>query len=278
MSEMFLSAARILAAVFAAIVLFTVFLYFYQEKMIFYPQPASEARRSEIRKFYKNTEEVSITASDGTILNGWLVKASSAPSPLIIYFGGNAEEVSSMIGETYRLKDWSMALINYRGYGMSGGKPGEKKLFSDALYIYDYFAKRSDVNPENIVVWGRSLGTGVAVYLASQRKTECVILTSPYDSLLNVAKNIYPYLPVSLIMKHRFDSGRLVSSLSLPALMLAAERDTTITLPHSEALFKKWNGKRIFKIIPGEDHNSLSGNELYWKYILDFLDSIKSSE
>ena len=275
---MFFSILRIFLGVLAGLILITVFLYFYQDKMIFYPQPVSETRLSEIRKFHKNAEEVSITAPDGTILRGWLVKSSSSPSPLIIYFGGNAEEVSSMIGETYRLKDWSLALMNYRGYGQSGGKPGEKKLFSDSITIYDHFALKDGINPEKIVIWGRSLGTGVALQLASEKKTRGLILTSPYDSLLNVAKRIYPFLPVSLIMKHRFDSMKIAGKLSVPALMLVAEKDTTVYPSHSRILFEKWNGKKNLFIIPGEDHNSISGNELYWKHIAEFLDRLKESE
>ena len=177
------------------------FMWLFQERMLFFPRPLDSRPAPR-----PNLEEVSIAAADGVKLRGWLVKGDGAPAPLLIYFGGNAEEVSWLTGVADQFAGWSLLLVNFRGYGESEGKPGENELLEDGLAIHDYAKRRRDVNPERIVAMGRSLGSGVAVHLAAHRSLRGVILVSPYDSIVAVAKGHYPFLPVSLMLRHRFDS------------------------------------------------------------------------
>src|SRR5262249_22796712 len=130
-----------------------------------------------------------------------------APCPLVIYFGGNAEEVSWLLQESPRLAPWALLLVNYRGYGLSDGRPSESALYNDAVALYDWVTARPDTDARRIVFVGRSLGTGVATYLASQRTVSGVVLVSPYDNLVEVARGVYPYLPVDGLMRYRFDSA-----------------------------------------------------------------------
>jgi pimeloyl-ACP methyl ester carboxylesterase len=209
---------------------------------------------------------------DGASVRGWFVKNSrDEKSKLIIYFGGNAEEVSWMIDEVGRFKGWSAALMNYRGYGLSDGKPGEKSLFSDALEIFDYFSDRKDIDSRRIVIIGRSIGTGVTVYLAHNRNVAGVILVSPYDSLSSVAQEIFPFLSVRLILKHKFDSISIAPDIKVPSLVLIASGDTIIPPRHSKKLADKWGGEVEIKEIKGADHNTISDKEEYWKNIDEFL-------
>jgi len=183
---------------------FPVLIYFLQERLIFFPQPLAED------PLKANTgaaiEEVSLMTSERVRLHGWLVRAAAAPTPapLLIYFGGNAEEVSWLAQTADRYAGWSLLMLNYRAYGRSEGKPGEAALFADALQIYDYAVSRAAAG--RVAVMGRSLGSGVAVYLATQRPIAGVILVSPYDSVESVARGVYPFLPIGLMLKHRFDS------------------------------------------------------------------------
>src|SRR6266508_2915643 len=158
-------------------------MWFFQERMLFFPRALDS--RPALRP---NVEEVSIVAADGMKLRGWLVKGDGAPAPLVIYFGGNAEEVSWLAEVADHFVGWSLLLVNFRGYGESEGKPGEKELLEDGLVIHDYAKRRPDVNSERIVAMGRSLGSGVAVHLAAHRPLRGVILVSPYDSIVEVAK------------------------------------------------------------------------------------------
>src|SRR5438552_15324587 len=179
-----------------------------QERMLFFPRPL-ESRPAP----RPNVEEVSIVAADGVKLRGWLVKGDGTPAPLVIYFGGNAEEVSWLVDLADQFAGWSLLLVNFRGYGESEGKPGEKELLDDGLVIYDYAKGRREADSQRIVAMGRSLGSGVAVHLAAHRVLRGVILVSPYDSIVEVAKRHDPFLPVSLMLRHRFDSLPLASRL-----------------------------------------------------------------
>ncbi len=160
---------------------FPVLIYFFHERLIFFPQPLTQD------PLKANTgaaiEEVSLVTADQVKLHGWLVKATptQTPAPLLIYFGGNAEEVSWLASTAGQYAGWSLLMFNYRGYGRSEGKPGEAELFADALQIYDYAARRADAG--RVAVMGRSLGSGVAVYLAAQRPVAGAGPGFPSDSV-----------------------------------------------------------------------------------------------
>ena len=178
-------------------------VYLAQDGMLFLPQPGP-ASLSQTRGG-RAVEDLAFTAEDGVVVRGWLVRSARTPAPLIVYYGGNAEEVSWQAGEPWPV-DWSLALVNYRGYGQSEGKPSEQTLFADAEIAFDALAARADVDRSRIVLVGRSLGSGVATYVASRRQVAGVVLISPYDSVTALAQRHYPFLPVRLLLKHPFDS------------------------------------------------------------------------
>ncbi len=265
-------ALKIIAVIFVSLIIISFLLYLLQESLIFFPQKISSQTLSDIRNSSKNSDEIFIETADNITLHGWFVKgASKEKTPLIIYFGGNAEEVSYMVWEASKLPGWSIALINYRGYGLSEGKPSEANLFKDAETVYDYFSKLPDVDTDRIILMGRSLGTGVAVYLATKRPVKGLILVSPYDSIVSVGKKRMPFVPVGLILKHRFDSISRAPSINLPALFLIAGQDQTIPVWHSKRLLNKWAGQTTLKTIERRDHNNISYSDLYWQSIIEFL-------
>ncbi len=173
-----------------------------QERLIFFPQTVSSTTHLPA-----HASALEIVAADGTHLRGWIVKGASTPAPAVIYFGGNAEEVSWTLSDARWPRDWTIIGVNYRGYGASEGVPGEAALTSDALAIYDAAAKRPDIDPSRIVVFGRSLGTAIAAYVAAKRPAAGAVLVSPYDSLTAVGSKHYPWLPVSLLLRHRFEAA-----------------------------------------------------------------------
>lgn len=267
------SSARIAGAVFLGLGVLLFLLFLLQDRLIFFPQPLTENEAGRIAGLYPDIEDIRVKTKDGIALRGWFVRNSAlSQSPLIIYFGGNAEEVSYNIPEADRYGGWSLALINYRGYGLSDGNPGEKNLYNDALEIYDHFTNRKDIDAERIIVKGRSIGTGVAVYLARMRPVKAVILISPFDSLASMGKDIYPYLPVNLLLRHRFDSASMAPKISAPLLAIIASGDNIIPSRHSEKLVEKWGGPTSVKIIENRDHNSISESEEYWRSIREFLE------
>jgi uncharacterized protein len=248
---------------------FPVLIYFFQERLIFAPQPLTQ----DPLKANPGAaiEEVSLVTADQVTLHGWLVNATpaQAPAPLLIYFGGNAEEVSWLASTAGQYAGWSLLIFNYRGYGRSKGKPGEVAFFADALQIYDYAASRAQGG--RVAVMGRSLGSGVAVYLAAKRPVAGVILVSPYDSIASVARGVYPYLPLRLMLKHRFDSLSRAPGVNAPLLCLVASDDRVIPRPHSERLYAAWGGAKHWREIRPAEHDSIAGEPDYWHAIATFL-------
>src|SRR5215831_19781082 len=177
--------------------------WFAQERMIFLPQPFVAPAQLPAR-----ASPLEVVAADGTKLRGWIVSGAAAPAPAVIYFGGNAEEVSWTLADARWPREWAIVGVNYRGYGASEGAPGQAALEADALAIHDAVARRDDVDPRRIVVFGRSLGTAIAVHVAAERPDTVagVVLASPYDSMTAIGKLHYPYLPVSLLLRHPFDA------------------------------------------------------------------------
>jgi pimeloyl-ACP methyl ester carboxylesterase len=243
-------------------------VYLAQDALIFYRQPLPESRRAEVARRFPAAQEVFLQAKDGTRLQAWHAKAGS---PMVIYFGGNAEETSWMLEELHNTASVSWLIVNYRGYGLSEGAPGEAALVSDALRWFDYAAKLPGADLTRIYVFGRSLGSGVAVALAAQRPLAGVILATPYDSLVAVAKRYYWYLPVDLLLKHRFDSIALAPALKQPLLCLIAERDEVIPPVHGERLFDAWGGAKRKIILQESGHNSTDAHPMFWTSIREFL-------
>lgn len=243
-------------------------MWLFQERMIFFTRPLEHRPAQR-----PNVEEITIPAADGVKLRGWLIRGKGTPAPLVIYFGGNAEEVSWLGEAAGNFAGWSLLLVNYRGYGESEGKPGERELLADAIAIHDYARQRSDVNSGRIVAMGRSLGSGVAVHLAAERPLRGVILVSPYDSLVAVARRHYPVLPISLMLRHRFESLARAPQIDTPLLCLVAAQDRVIPASHSRALFEAWRGRKTWREVPGADHDGIAGETEYWSAIAEFLKS-----
>ena len=257
---------RVIAAVVVGV---PVLMYLLQERLIFHPQPLSEAGVEAIAQRFPKSKNLYAKAAYGTRLHAWLVEAAPG-APLVLYFGGNAEEVSWMLYEVgRRAPGVGWLLTDYRGYGASGGSPSEAALTGDALIWHDYAIK--NFNPKSVYVFGRSLGSGVAVQLAAERPVAGVILVSPFDSLVEVAKRHYPYLPVSWLLKHRFDSVSRAPGMRVPLLCLVASRDAIIPAEHARLLYEAWGGPKRWIALEGADHNGTDGHPNYWPSIGEFL-------
>jgi dienelactone hydrolase len=163
-----------------------------------------------------------------------------------------------------------MTLINYRSFGLSQGVISEKTMFSDALEVYDKLVTNPEVDANNIVVIGRSIGTGVATYVSSQRTTKATVLITPYENMIDVAFEKYPFVPISLLIKHRFESDTYAPSISSPMLALISKNDQVIPKHHAYKLVEAWKGKTEALEV-NEDHNSIMKNEEVWKKIESFV-------
>jgi pimeloyl-ACP methyl ester carboxylesterase len=244
--------------------------YVLQDKLIFLQRPLAEEERRAVARRHPEAADIFLQSADGTRLHAWHVKRTPE-APLVLYFGGNAEEVSWMLD---RLREREAAgqsraawlLVDYRGYGTSEGAPSERALIADALAWYDRFADSS----ARVFAFGRSLGSGVAVQLAAARRLDGVILVAPFDSLVQVGRRHYPWLPVGLLLKHRFDSIERAPNITAPLLCIAAARDEVIPPQHARRLFDAWAGAKRWVEVPGL-HNEMDLQPAFWPSIGAFL-------
>jgi pimeloyl-ACP methyl ester carboxylesterase len=253
----------------AVAIVFPLALYLLQDGLIFFPRPLTERARAEVTRQHAYAREIVLRSEDSKQLHAWHVPA--APNaPLVIYFGGNAEDVSWMIPEARRRTPHAAwLLVNYRGYGGSEGSPSEDSITADALQWYDHAAR--ELKPQKIALFGRSLGSAAAVVVASQRKADAVVLVTPFDSLVEVAKRHYPFVPVSLMLRHRFDSIGRAPKIAAPLLCLAAQHDEIIPSSHARKLYDAWGGEKRWVELEGAGHNSTDGNPAFWQSIVAFL-------
>jgi len=187
----------------------------------------------------------------------------------ILYFGGNGDTVArSAFAFDRFFPDHTVYLVNYRGYGGSSGKPSEKGIYADALTIFDQIkSKHSDIS-----VLGRSLGSGVATYLASKREFEKLVLITPYDSAQSMVQERFPLYPISILIKDKYDSIARVKDIKEKTLVLIAEKDSVITMKHSQKLIDAFSTSKIdVKIIQGVGHNTILRDDRYYHVLQTFL-------
>ena len=236
--------------------------------MIFFPQPTMPENQS---RYAEN--EIRLH-HDGVTLTGWFFKNEIGPgNPLVVYYGGNAEDVSLNFADLGRFNIRSFLFMNYRGYGGSDGKPSETALLTDALFVIDHMLATEGIDPAHVVLMGRSLGSGVAVHVAAKRKVGGVILVTPFDSLVNVARAHYPIFPVGLMLKHRFDSAALAPDIATPALFLIASHDQVVPVRFARNLERVWGGPVTAVTVDGTDHNTIETFPIYWEAVNAYLSS-----
>ena len=233
------------------------YIYAMQRSMIYFPTAESSSAGAQVVPL----------ESGGETLN---ILAIARPGPrALIYFGGNAEDVAANIDAlSLALPDHSLYLVNYRGYGGSTGQPSEAGLFADALAIHDHVRAR---HPQTSVM-GRSLGSGIAVYLASRRSTERLVLVTPFDSLTNVARQHFRLLPVDLLLKDRYESSSFATDVGAPVLVVIAERDEIIPRARSQALIDAFPAGQVrVSVIRDAEHNSLDAAPEYLAAVRAFV-------
>ena len=204
---------------------------------------------------------------DGAELKVWTI---ARPGPAaVLYFGGNGEDVGFNVPSfSANFPEHTIYLVNYRGYGGSTGKPTERSLVGDAITLYDRLRARHP----RISVIGRSLGSGVAVQLASEREVERLVLVTPFDSLVNVAGAHFPYLPVHLLLLDRYDSAGRAPSIAAKTLIVIAGQDEIIPRARTDALVAALRpGQARVVVLEGARHNDLDRDPLYLDVLRGFL-------
>lgn len=242
-----------------------ILLYTKQDSLVFAGAYILKSKIEQNEYISKNTLPVSIKINEDLLLHG--SKTVNNSKNLIIYFGGNAENVTNFISMMECIKTTDIIGFNYRGFGKSEGYPSQEKLYSDALDIYDNYKDKY----KNISIIGRSLGTAVASYTASKRDVDKLILITPFDSISNVAQDIYPFFPVKLLLKYPFDIQNLIKDINSSIYILMVKDDEVIQNKHTIALKKSINEIKVFKSITNSGHNDIMEDERLLEFIIKSL-------
>jgi pimeloyl-ACP methyl ester carboxylesterase len=239
---------KIRAAV-AAVVLVVMFgwLVTAQRSLIYFPQPRTGPAAAVTLDVEGARLVVSVRPGDA--------------DRAVLYFGGNAEDVSHSVDSLApAFPGAALYLPHYRGYGGSSGRPSEAALFADGLALFDDVHRRHP----RVTLIGRSLGSGVAAYVASRRPVTRVVLVTPFESLAAVGARHYRILPVRLLLRDRFDSAAYAPAITAPTLLLAAADDTIIPPEHAAALLRAFPpGLATLEVLEGVDHNTIHLSPAY---------------
>ncbi len=222
-------------------------------------------------------DDVSFTAEDGVELHGWFVPGDSDVTWL--WFHGNAGNISDRLENLRLLHDElgvSIFLIDYRGYGRSEGSPSEEGTYRDAQAALAYLLSRSDVDPDRIVYFGRSLGAGVAVELATRRPPYALILESPVPSIPEMARYHYRFLPIGWLIRTKYDSLSKIGDVRVPLLVLHGDRDEVVPFKGGRKLFEAASEPKQFYTIEDAGHNDtyLAGGREYFQALRGFMESL----
>lgn len=231
-------------------------LYIYQRDFLYFPTPELPTPYTQMR-LQNEGESIKVI-----VLNKGHRNA-------ILYFGGNAESVAHSAPEIAKqFSTFTVYLMNYRGYGGSTGMASERALYSDALSLYDLaHAKHTE-----IAIAGRSLGTGIATYVASQRNVSKLVLITPYDSVLEVAQGRYPLFPISFLLHDKYDSVSRIKDIKAKTMIVIAQNDNVIIRERTQHLIDAFEAAQLqVMMIKNRGHIDISSDAEYYKIMQEFI-------
>jgi fermentation-respiration switch protein FrsA (DUF1100 family) len=237
---------------------------------IFHPSRPYDLTPETFRLEYK---DIYFTAEDGTRLNGWFFPLGK-DDPVILHFHGNGGNISHRLDLVSQLlqRKLQVFIIDYRGFGRSGGSPSERGLYKDGLAAYDYLVRREGISPGQIVVHGHSMGAAVAVEVALNRRVKSVILESAFTSTRDMAKTMPLFLPLSFFLPTNYNNLEKISRLRVPMLIVHGDRDEVVPFSMGERLFRAANEPKFFYRVRGAAHNDafVVGGDEYFRVFADF--------
>jgi fermentation-respiration switch protein FrsA (DUF1100 family) len=223
-----------------------------------------------------DAEAVRFRTADGLTLYGWFLPSPHAPATYtVIVFNGNAGNRSyrAPLARALRAHGLAVLLFDYRGFGENEGTPTEAGLAADARAARAFVIGRPDVDPDRLVYFGESLGSGVAVDLAAEHTPAALLLRSPFASMADVGQLHYPFLPVRWFLRDRYAAIDRIEQVRCPLLVIAGDRDSIIPIAQSRRLYDAASSPKKLVVVQGADHNDLallSGPETI-AAIADFL-------
>ena len=258
----------ILSSITVAYAIVIIFIYFYQRNLLYHPSE-NNYQNDEIKFEY---EEVNIEVEGEIELKSWLIKKDFKKYKTLVVFHGNAGHLSNRIyklNELYKL-NINILLISWRGFSGNKGSPTEQNLYKDANASIKWLNEQK-ISNDQIILYGESLGSGVAVEMAKINNFNSIILESPFTSIENTAKIYYPYLPVKLLLKDRYDSISKIKMINTPILIMHGKKDDVVPISMGKELFHKANNPKHSYFTSTDDH-MMEFNSSLLKEIKDFIE------
>jgi uncharacterized protein len=250
---------KLAVAALCAYALIVLAAYFGQRRLMYFPD---RMRTLPAQVGLRDVEERLLKTPDGTRVVAWYGRAKPG-KPTILYFHGNAGSLANRAPRVERFMNegWGVYMMSYRGYSGGGGSPTEGANVADARLAYGALVQEG-VDPGSIIIYGESLGSGVAVRLATERPAAGLILDAPYSSIVDVAAAAYPYLPVRWLLADRYESRRYIAQVHMPLLILHGERDRVIPVNMGRELLALANEPKRIATFPNAGHSDiyLEGN------------------
>ena len=268
--RMLQSALFIMVTVWLALV---ILIYFFQARLVFYPSRTLGQTPADIKLDY---EDVFLQGRDAVEIHGWWLPAENARATLL-FLHGNAGNISHRLNSLKIFHDLGLAtlIIDYRGYGKSRGKPSEQGTYLDAMAAWRYLTEDKDIKPQRIIIFGRSLGGAVAVWLAANTASAGLILESTFTSISDVGREHYPYLPVNYLARIHYPSIDRIDKINAPLLCIHSREDEIIPYRLGKALYDRASEPKYFLEISG-GHNGgfLESGRRYTGGLNRFIDTV----
>lgn len=243
-----------------------------QSKFIYFPD-ASRAPPGQVGLAL--VEDVELETADGERVVTWRGAPRDPDGPVILYFQGNAANLANRapVFAMFQRAGWGLAALSYRGYGGSTGSPSEAANVADALALYDQLIAEG-ARAEQIVVFGESLGTGIAVQLAAQREIAGLVLSAPYASLADIAADRAPFLAPRLLLRDQYRSIDHIADVRAPLLWIHGEADAVIPIRYGQALFDAAGEPKTAFVVEGAGHNDLYGRDVFTSATQSFVEGL----
>lgn len=255
---------KISAGLVAVYLLLILAGYMLQRRFIYYPNPE---RVAPAQAGISGVEERMLTMPDGVRVVAWYAKAKPG-NPTLLYFHGNGGSLAGRANRirAYTAMGWGVYMMSYRGYSGSGGVPSEAANVADARIAYGALLMEG-VPAESVILYGESLGSGVAARLATERKAAGLVLESPYTSIVEMARLQFPWLPAGLFMVDRYETDKVLPQVRMPLLILHGRLDGLIPFQMGEMLLASANAPKELAAFPNGQHNNLyaAGNDAQLK-------------
>ena len=253
-----------------------VYLYLAQDRLIFPTRPMTPTQAAEVQRAFSDARSLELRAADGTSLHAWYRPAADARAQrkVLVYFGASTEQAYWQLAPRPAFEGWDLLLIDYRGYGLSGGKPSQASLQDDATLWLDQVRQGGAgiARADRVVVMGTSMGSYFATHVAATHKVDGVVLVVPADSVRSLVQSMLPIYPIGPLLRHPFDSMVDAPDVRAPTLFIVAMQDKLISMQRARRLYDHWgSSQREWVELPLANHYTAAADPEYWRRLGAFL-------